>query len=82
MKILFGADLVPTRNTSPLYVAGDTEKLFRVGCGGASAVKDGATLCARGACGIHCAVGKSFIDNTEDNLKFFHMHSFPRTSRL
>ena len=33
MKILLGADLVPTKNTSPLYIAGDTEKLFGKICG-------------------------------------------------
>ncbi|MBQ2719046.1 MAG: CapA family protein [Clostridia bacterium] len=28
MKILFGADLVPTEISEPLFIAGDTEKLF------------------------------------------------------
>ena len=32
MKILFGADLVPTTNTAPDYVKGDTKKLFGKVC--------------------------------------------------
>ena len=32
MKILFGADLVPTQNTAPDYVKGDIKKLFGKVC--------------------------------------------------